>query len=82
MLHEFARVVTRGGELNLSVAEGDGDGWEVASNYGSSRRRWFTYHRLPDLTDLLADAGFEVQDVRRAGSARDWIRVRALLARR
>ena len=82
VLHEFARVVTGGGELNLSVAEGDGDGWEVASNYGSSRRRWFTYHRLPDLTDLLVDAGFEVQDVRRAGSARDWIRVRALVARR
>src|SRR5262245_15711095 len=40
VLTEFARVMRVGGRLYLSVAEGDGEGFEVASNYGSERRRW------------------------------------------
>jgi len=60
VLDEFARALRPGGELYLSIAEGDGEGFEVASNYGSQRLRWFTYHREPELTTLLADAGFTV----------------------
>ena len=47
VLAEFARAARPGGELFLAVAEGDGEGFEVASNYGSDRRRWFTLHRDP-----------------------------------
>ena len=43
VLADFGRAVRRGGALSLSVAEGDGEGFEVASNYGSDRRRWFTF---------------------------------------
>jgi SAM-dependent methyltransferase len=42
VLAEFARATRPGGELFLAVADGDGEGFEVASNYGSDRRRWFT----------------------------------------
>lgn len=70
---EFARAVRVGGGLYLAVVEGDGEGWEVASNYGWDRRRWFTYHRGPDLVALLAAAGFGVHHVRQTRSRRDWI---------
>jgi SAM-dependent methyltransferase len=39
VLAEFARAVRPDGELYLSVAEGDGERFEVASRYGSDRRR-------------------------------------------
>jgi SAM-dependent methyltransferase len=73
VLGEFARVVRVGGQLFLNVAEGDGEGWEVASNYGSTLRRWFTFHRLPGLTTLLTVAGFEVHQVRKISSGRGWL---------
>jgi SAM-dependent methyltransferase len=73
VLMEFARVVRPGGVLFLSVAEGDGEGWEVAYNYGSARRRWFTFHRAPGLTALLAVAGFEVGSMRRITFGRGWL---------
>ncbi|GIF76520.1 class I SAM-dependent methyltransferase [Asanoa siamensis] len=78
-LAEFARVVRPGGGLYLQVAEGDGADWEVATNYASALRRWFTYHRESDLTALLATAGFAVRRVRRNAGLRDWL---ALHARR
>src|SRR5260370_30817187 len=77
VLAEFARVVHAGGGLYLSVAEGDGEGFEVAAQYGSDRRRWFTLHREPDLTALLAAAGFAVHTVRRQRTHRDWLAVLA-----
>lgn len=79
VLSEFSRVVRVGGLLYLAVAEGDGEAWEVASAYGSGRRRWFTYHRESDLTALLASAGFEVYRTRRMQSHRRWL---ALYARK
>lgn len=79
VLSEFARAVRSGGELYLVVAEGDGQNWEAASSYGSSRRRWYTYHRQPDLAALLVTAGFEVRKVRRSRTNRDWL---ALYSRR
>lgn len=77
-LAEFARTVRGGGGLSMSVAEGDGEGFEVASNYGSERRRWFTLHREPDLTALLAAIGFSVCQIRRHRAYRDWLSVRAV----
>jgi SAM-dependent methyltransferase len=73
VLGEFGRVVRIGGKLYVSVAEGDGEGWEVASNYRSTRRRWFTYQREADLSALLSAAGFQVHHVRRVHSHRDWL---------
>lgn len=75
VLAEFARTVRPGGLIYLALAEGEGERWEEATNYGSTRRRWFTYHREPDLTAQLAVAGFEVRDLHRTRSYRDWLSV-------
>lgn len=77
VLDGFGRVTTAGGRLYLAVAEGDGEGWEVAVNYNSDRRRWFTLHRERELTTLLSDVGFQVQRVSRARSYRDWMSIQA-----
>ncbi len=77
VLVEFARVVRSGGELCLAVAEGDGEGWEVARNYASNRRRWFTYHRQKELSALLAHAGFAVHRTQRGHGHRDWLSINA-----
>jgi SAM-dependent methyltransferase len=78
VLAEFARAARPGGELFLSVAEGDGEGFEVASNYGSDRRRWFTLHREPDLAALLATAGFTVHRMLRSQARqRAWLSIHA-----
>lgn len=74
-LAEFARAVRPGGILSMSVAEGDGEGFEVASNYASARRRWFTLYREPCLTALLTTAGFTVRHVHRHRAYRDWLSV-------
>jgi ubiquinone/menaquinone biosynthesis C-methylase UbiE len=76
-LAEFARVVRAGGRLSLAVAEGDGEGFEVASTYGHDGRRWFTLHREPVLTAMLTAAGFSVHQVRRNQAGRDWLSVSA-----
>lgn len=75
VLAEFARVVRPGGGLYLGVAEGDGEGFRVASRYGSDRRRWFTLHREPDLTVLLAEAGFAVHQVGRSHGRGPWLSI-------
>ena len=77
VLAEFARALRPGGELYLSVAEGDGEGFEAASKYGSNRRRWFTLHREPDLTALLAGAGFAVHLMRRSRDQGAWLSIHA-----
>jgi SAM-dependent methyltransferase len=73
VLGEFARVTRTDGVLFLNVAEGDGEGWEVASNYRSTRRRWFTFHRARPLTELLATAGFRVYETRHITAGRGWM---------
>jgi SAM-dependent methyltransferase len=77
VLAEFARAVRPGGGLYVSVVEGDGEGFQVASKYGSNRRRWFTSHREPDLTAMLAGAGFAVHHVRRSRDQRAWLSIHA-----
>ncbi|MEU4781799.1 class I SAM-dependent methyltransferase [Micromonospora sp. NPDC023633] len=77
VLDQFARTLRLGGQLYLNVTEGDGEGWEIASNYGSDRRRWFTFHQLSGLTGLLTAAGFEVHHVTRTQASRTWLAVHA-----
>lgn len=77
VLAEFSRAARPGGELFLAVAEGDGEGFEVASNYGSDRRRWFTLHREHDLTAMLVRAGFAVHQMRRTHGQRVWLSIHA-----
>ncbi len=76
-LAEFARIVGSGGSLSMSIAEGDGEGFEVATPYGSDRRRWFTRYREPELTALLTAAGFSIRNIRRHRAYRDWLSVHA-----
>lgn len=76
-LAEFARIVGSGGSLTMSVAHGDGEGFEVATPYGSDRRRWFTRYREPELTALLTAAGFSIRNMRRHRAHRDWLSVHA-----
>lgn len=76
-LAEFARIVRSGGSLVMSIAEGDGEGFEVAAPYGSDRRRWFTRYREPELTALLAAAGFRIRNMRRHRAYRVWLSVHA-----
>jgi SAM-dependent methyltransferase len=77
VLAEFGRTVRPGGALYLGVEEGDGEGFQAASKYGSDRRRWFTQHREPDLTALLGGAGFAVHLMSRNHDRRDWLCIHA-----
>ncbi len=77
VLDEFARIIRAGGGLYMSVAEGTGEGFEVASNYGSDRQRWFTYHSEPELTALLAEVGFITQLATRNYAYRNWLSIHA-----
>lgn len=77
VLAEFARIVRPGGLLHLVVAEGDGERWEVATQYGSESERWFAYHREPDLVRSLETAGFSIMEIHRHQAGRNWLGVRA-----
>ncbi|GAA1881267.1 class I SAM-dependent methyltransferase [Streptantibioticus ferralitis] len=76
VLGEFGRVLRPGGELLLSVAEGDGEGWDERA-YGASLRRWFVLHRFEALAALLAEAGFGIVGHEREATHRDWLRIHA-----
>jgi SAM-dependent methyltransferase len=76
VLAEFARILRPGGELALSVAEGDGEFWEPVS-YQPSHRRWYVLHRVEPLTAQLADAGFAVTSFSRRSTHRQWLQLRA-----
>lgn len=76
-LAEFARIVRSGGSLSMSIAAGDKEGFEVATPYGSDRRRWFTRYREPELTALLTAAGFSIRNIRQHRAYREWLSVHA-----
>ncbi len=77
-LAEFARVLRRGGALHLTVAEGDGEGYQT-DLYGG-RPRFFAHHREDGLVAALAAAGFVTVQVERDSSHRDWLTVDAVRA--
>jgi SAM-dependent methyltransferase len=72
VLAEFARVTRSAGVLHLAVSEGDGEGWATA-RYGPGSPRWFVHHRFEPLRETLADAGWQVVDVSRLRTSRDWL---------
>ena len=75
VLAEFCRVARHGGALLVSVAEGDGEGWQLGR---FDRPRWFTGHREDGLRSLLDAAGFEVVYARHTTTHRDWLTLRAM----
>src|SRR5215469_684940 len=75
-LGEFARVLRPGGQLMVSLAEGDGEFAEPVS-YRPSRQRWYVLHRLEPVTGQLRDAGFELMSFSRRSTHRDWLQLRA-----
>jgi SAM-dependent methyltransferase len=78
VLAEFTRVTRPAGVLHLAVSEGDGEGWESA-RYGPNMPRWYVNHRFEPLSDMLASAGWQIVDVSRLRTVRDWL---CLLAHR
>jgi ubiquinone/menaquinone biosynthesis C-methylase UbiE len=76
VLSEFARVLRPGGELTISLAEGDGELWEPVS-YESSRRRWYVLHRIEPFTTQLCEAGFDALGYSRRSTHREWLHLRA-----
>lgn len=80
VLAEFSRVLRPGGLLSLSVAEGDGEGWEAVS-YARTHRRWYVFHRIEPLTEQLATAGFNVVSYSRRSTHRNWLHLNAKRAR-
>jgi SAM-dependent methyltransferase len=74
-LAEFARAVRAGGALFLSVAEGDGEGWQTGR---FDHPRWFTGHREDRLRGLLGEAGFDVVHARHTSTHRDWLTLHAV----
>ena len=71
-LAEFHRVLRPGGRAMITIAEGDGEGWETAP-MDSSVQRYYVYHSREEFTRLLAAAGFEILWTGCATSHRDWL---------
>lgn len=79
VLGRLAGATRSGGQLHVSVRDGDG---ESVSTHGSSatRRRYVeTYWRESDLRSAIAGAGWPVSEVRRCMGRPDdwWLSVRA-----
>jgi SAM-dependent methyltransferase len=79
VLAEMSRVCVRGGRLYLAVAEGDGETVEPPPS-GGGLLRFFAYHRIDPMRELLAGAGFEVTAVRREAAHRQWLHINAIQA--
>lgn len=60
VLAALAARLVPAGVLELSVKEGDGEGWD--DRYGRDDPRWFTYWRAADLDAALAAAGLAILD--------------------
>jgi SAM-dependent methyltransferase len=71
-LAEFHRVLRPGGRAMITIAEGEGEGWEKAP-LGSSAQRYYVYHSREEFTRLLAAAGFEILWTGCATTHRDWL---------
>jgi len=72
-LAEFRRVLRPGGRAVISVAEGDGEGWERYPFQDGVPDRYFVYHSRDDFTGMLAAAGLETLWTTCASTHRDWL---------
>jgi len=72
-LAEFRRVLRPGGHAVISVAEGDGEGWERYPFLDGVPDRYFVYHPREAFAESLAAAGFETLWTTCASTHRDWL---------
>ncbi|HWG26239.1 class I SAM-dependent methyltransferase [Actinospica sp.] len=81
-LAEFHRVLKPGGHAVISIAEGDGEGWERYPHQdfegaedveGGAVERYFVYHSRQAFTELLEAAGFEILWTFCASTHRNWM---------
>lgn len=77
VLRRLREATRPGGVLYASVKEGDGEAW---SRHGSiAQERWFVRWREEPLRDVLVDAGWSIDTVRRtSGGGDDWLDVLAV----
>jgi len=66
-LHDVTRP---GGTLYVSLKEGDGEQWSTHGHVAG--RRHFTYWREEPLRAVLAETGWQVDELRRTRGQRDW----------
>jgi SAM-dependent methyltransferase len=73
-LRELHRVLRPGGIGVISIAEGEGEGWEPFPHQrDGAHGRYFVYHSTEDFAALLAAAGLRIRDTVRYRSHRDWV---------
>jgi SAM-dependent methyltransferase len=76
VLRRLREATRPGGVLYASVKEGDGEAW---STHGSvAAPRWFVRWREEPLRQVLVDAGWTVEEVRRTTTDEDWLDVFAV----
>lgn len=87
-LAAWRAALRTGGRLGLTTSVGGDEGWEAVpyapdkASYDVPLRRWYVHHRWPQLRGLLADAGFDVQQVGTRQSHRAWVELLARAADR
>ena len=78
VLRNLAGATRPGGALAASLKEGDGEEWSVHGHVRAPRR--FTYWREAPLRAVLAEAGWQVQEVAHGvgGNGQAWLTIRAV----
>lgn len=79
VLRRLAAATRAGGQLHVSVRDGDGESVSAHGSAEASQRYVETYWREPALRSAIADAGWVVSEVRRCMGRPDdwWLSVRA-----
>lgn len=77
VLEEFHRVLRPGGRLGLTIAEGEGEGWEQVPYREDDQRRYFVYHSAEAIVKALTQAGFSVTCDSRTSTHRNWLTLHA-----
>jgi 2-polyprenyl-3-methyl-5-hydroxy-6-metoxy-1,4-benzoquinol methylase len=78
VLSRLAGATRPGGALGMSLKEGDGEEWSVHGHVRAPRR--FTYWREAPLRELLAEAGWRVEDLTHevGFNGQAWLTIRAV----
>ena len=72
-LAEFHRVLRPGGLGVISIAQGEGEGWERYTFQDGGIDRYFVYHAAGDFAALVTAAGLEIRDTTSRRTHRDWL---------